>query len=432
MRFGCGVRGAAYDDDRNRWTVHAEDGSSYECTYLILATGLLSYTYEPPWPGVADFRGEMYATSRWPADPVDFVGKRIAVVGTGSSGVQVIPEVAQLADQLTVFQRTANYVIPARNHVLTGSRRAAIKRNYTNILDQAFGQVFAMPLGTAGRTAADVTPDEAERILQAGWETGGFQFLFETFDDLWFPGESNDRTCEFLREKVRAIVNDPTTAATLCPDHPLGAKRPPLGSQYYETFNRENVTLVDVSRNAIENLTATGIRLRDGTEHDVDMIILAIGFDAGTGAIAHMDIRGQDGRSVAGEWADGPRTYLGMGIDGFPNLFTISGAQGAFGNVALIVDKVVPFVGRAITHLRDNDLTRMTPTPEAAKTWTAECTEVYNMSIISRGGQYGSWFVGANVPGKPRTVLFYLGPCYIYFDRLQAVADSGFEGYLFD
>jgi cyclohexanone monooxygenase len=429
IQFDSRVLAAAYDEDANRWTVTTEAGEEFTATFFIPATGLLSHPYTPPFPGLESFTGEWYMTARWPHDEVDFTGKRVAVVGAGATAVQVIPEVAHSAAQLTVFQRTANYVMPARNYPLTDAQRAEIKRNYDDILRQSFRQVFALPIGTANRTFDDVTEQEFHRVLEAGWETGGFQFVFETFDDLWVESDSNRLTSEFVRNKIRAVVKDPATAELLCPDHPLGVKRPPLGHRYYETFNRDTVSLVDVRADPIEEITPSGLRLRSGARHDFDVIVFAVGFDAGTGAMLAMDVRGEGGRSIAERWVEGPSTYLGIGVEGFPNMFMISGPQSAFGNVPLIIDKVVAFIGRAIGHVRDSGLERMTPTPDAEKVWQAECTEVLAASIISKGPEIGSWFVGANIPGKPVGVLFYLGSCAIYFDRIQGVADAGFEGY---
>jgi cyclohexanone monooxygenase len=432
IEFNTRVTRADYDESANRWTVHTEGGESYTSTFFIPATGVLSHAQRPPFPGLDRFRGEYYETSRWPHGRVDFTGKRVAVVGTGASGVQVIPIVAHAAEHLTVFQRTPNYVMPARNAPLTDEHRAEIKRNYDQVLEQAFGQVFALPIKAANRTWNDVTEEEFHRILEAGWEWGGFQFVFETFDDLWVEGPANEKASEFVRNKIRAIVKDPATAELLCPPFPMGLKRPPLGHGYFEAFNRDNVDLVSVKDNPIVEVTETGLRLADGTEYEVDAIIFALGFDAGTGAILAMDIRGEGGVSIAEKWAGGPTTYLGLAVDSFPNMFIIDGPQGAFGNVPLIIDKEVEWIGRALRYLREHGYDRMVTTEAACKQWHDECAAVMAASIISRCGEAGSWWIGANIPGKPIGVLFYLGSCAMYFDRIAGVADADFEGFTFD
>jgi cyclohexanone monooxygenase len=303
IQFGTRVRSAVFDEANDVWNVTTEAGEWCVCRCLVSACGLLSAAHEPPFPGLGDFSGEWFLTARWPHEAVDFTGKRVAVVGTGASGIQLIPIVAETASALTVFQRTANYVLPARNYVLRDARRQAIKANYDQVWAQVSRQAMGMPRDPANRVVAEVTPEEHQRILAAGWEEGGFRYFLETFDDIFLDPKSNEVASAFVRDKIRTIVRDLDTAERLCPreDHPLGAKRPPWGHFYYETYNRGHVELVDVSGNAVEDVTPGGVRLADGTVYEADIIVFAMGFDAMTGALSSMDIRGGAGRVPVAE-----------------------------------------------------------------------------------------------------------------------------------
>jgi cyclohexanone monooxygenase len=430
IQFNTRVNSAIYDGGADRWSVTTERGEVFRCTYLISASGLLSVGQEPPFPGLDSFQGEWYQTSNWPKEPVDLTGKRVAVVGTGATAVQVIPEVAHVAEHVTVFQRTPNYVMPARNHPLTDARRAEIKRNYNAIWQQACRQVFAFPMDPAGRTIADVTPAERQQVLEAGWEAGGFRYIFETFDDMLVDEDCNAAAAEFAREKIRAIVKDPATAELLCPDYPIAAKRPPLGHFYYEAFNRENVTLVDVSDSPIREVTRTGLSTQTD-DYEFDVIIFAVGFDAATGALMHMDVRGAAGETITDKWAAGPQTYLGICVAGFPNMFMISGPQSPFANIPVVIDNMVRWIGEAITHIRENGYARMEATREAEADWGVLIKQLLDATILGKGAKVHSWFLGANIPGKPVNVLFYFGGAGNYFDHCQRVLDAGFEGISF-
>jgi cation diffusion facilitator CzcD-associated flavoprotein CzcO len=431
IQFDSRVASVSYDEDANVWTTTTEAGESTTSRYVVAASGVLSIAQKPPFPGLDSFEGEWYVTSDWPKEPVDFAGKRVAVVGTGATAVQVIPIVAHTADHLTVFQRTPNYVMPGRNHPLTEEQQAEIKRNYADIWKQANAQVFAFPMDPAGRVAADVTdPDELERVFEAGWEAGGFRYIFETFDDLLIDERVNDAASEFVRRKIRAIVKDPETAEKLCPKtHPVGGKRPPLGHFYYETFNRDNVELVDVRPNPIKDVTPKGLVLQDGSEYEADIIIFAIGFDAVTGSLTHMNVEGRGGQTLKGRWQDGASAYLGLGVDGFPNLFTILGPQAPFANMPPIIDKQARLIGKAIVHQKATGQDVIEPTPEAMETWNATCQELLDMTLIGKGIGDRPWFLGANIEGKTPSVLFYFGGAGAYFDELEQEAARGFSGF---
>ena len=432
IEFGTRVERAVRDDETNTWTVETDAERTLRCTYLIPAVGPLSAAYEPPFPGLESFRGERYLTARWPKEEVDFSGKRVAVIGTGATAVQLVPQAAQTAGHLTVFQRTPNYVLPARNCPLDANQQKAIKADYPAIWEQVRGQVFGFPMNPAGRVLADVDEAEARRVLEHGWEIGGFRFLFETFDDLLVDQRCNDLASEFVRDKIRAIVHDRDTAELLAPkNHPLGSKRPPLGHYYYETYNRENVSLVDVSANPIEEVTETGLRLADGTTYEFDMLIFATGFDAATGALTAIDIRGSDGRSLAEVWAEGAQTHLGLAVTGFPNMFMLGGPGFPFGNFPPTTEFAVNWVTDAIEHLRANGHGVMEADPEAMDAWSRKLQEIVDATVLGQGEAVNTWFLGANIPGKAHVPLFYLGGIPGYCAELQDSADKGYTGFTF-
>jgi cation diffusion facilitator CzcD-associated flavoprotein CzcO len=430
IRFDTRVAGAAYDEAANVWTVATDRGESWTCRWLIAASGFLSVAYEPPFEGLDRFEGESYMTARWPSQPVSFAGRRVGVVGTGATGVQVIPEVARVAEHVTVFQRTPTYVIPSRNHPLERWQRESIKAHYAEIWEQCRNQVFGMPIPRSYRTFAGTAPEERERILEAGWETGGFRFIFETFDDITFDAAANGAAAEFVRGKIRAIVKDPATAELLCPsDHPIGAKRIPLGHHYYEAYNRPNVTLVSVRENPIAQITPRGVRLGDGTVVELDMLIFAVGFDVATGAMTGMNVRGRDGRSLTEDWASGPRSYLGICAEGYPNMFMMAGPHCPLVNVPVMADRQAVWIGRAISGLREGGFDRMEPTTEAVDGWMTYLQELLQATLLVDAAAVRSYYLGANIPGKALGPLFFFGGASRYFREIAGVADRGFEGF---
>jgi cyclohexanone monooxygenase len=433
IQFDTRVQSAVFDEDHDTWAVTTEQGERFVSRYLVSAAGLLSAAHEPPFPGLNTFEGEWHLTAQWPHEPVDFTNKRVAVIGTGASGIQIIPIIANVASKLTVFQRTANYVMPGRNYVLHDTQRQAIKANYDKVWEQTSRQAMGMPMNPANRVMGDVTPQEHQRILEAGWEEGGFRYFLETFDDIFVDPQSNAIASEFVRNKIRLIVKDPATAEVLCPneDHPLGAKRPPLGHFYYETFNRDNVELVDVSGNAIDDITPSGVRLVDDTEYDVDMIVFATGFDALTGALVRMDIRGRGDRKLADKWQGGPRTHRALTVDEFPNFFMIAGPQVPFANAPVMIEPSAEWIGQAMSRMRENGHTRIEVTQEAVEAYNQEMLAYYNATIFPAGEHLRSWFVGANTPGKSHYVALNFGGFPNYIAQVKAEAEGGFSNYTF-
>jgi cation diffusion facilitator CzcD-associated flavoprotein CzcO len=433
IEFSTRVETARYDDNIRLWTVTTDRGQTFECSYFVCGTGLLSMTNQPPFPGLDSFAGEWYQTSDWPTHKVDFADKRVAVIGTGSSGVQVIPIIAHTADRLTVYQRTPNFVLPGRNRVLEEEERTGIKTNYEAIWKLCREQVFGFPIESPNRVSGDLSSaDEFEQVLEAGWEAGGFRYLFETFDDLLVDPATNERAAEFVRRKIRAIVKDPKTAEALCPTYPIGGKRPPLGYWYYETFNRPNIELVSIKENPIEAVTTTGIRLADGTEQQFDVIVFALGFDAITGAMSAMDIQGRDGRTIRDEWSRRTNNYLGVTVEGFPNLFMLFGPGCAFANAPVLIDFQAHWIGQAIAKtLEGGGGASIEPTVEAVSAWGHACEQAAQATVIDKAAaSANSWFVGANIAGKRQAPLVYFGALSSYTAELTKEVDSGFPNVL--
>ncbi|MDH6291993.1 flavin-containing monooxygenase [Rhodococcus opacus] len=429
IEFSTRVNSAVYDEQTNTWTVVTDKGQTYTCTYFISAVGLLTVPYKPNFPGIDDFTGDWYFTGRWPKEGVDFTGKRVAVIGAGATAVQAVPIIAKTAEHLTMFQRTPNYVMPARNYILTPEERQGIRTDYENIWDLAKQHFFGFAMEPAGRLASQASPEEQQRVLEAGWEAGGFRFIFETFDDILVDETSNEVAAEFVRNKIRAIVKDPETAELLCPkDYPLAGKRPPLGNFYYETFNRDNVSLVDVSNSPITEITANGIRTETG-EYDADIIVFATGFDAVTGSVTGMDIRGRNGLSLRDKWKDGPLTHLGICVEDFPNMFMLSGPQSPFANIPVVIEGSVEWISHTLTHMGENNLASIEPTAEAVQNWRQHVNELVNATVLSKGKN--SWLMGDNIPGKAHEVLFFFGGAGLYRQECQQVIEQGYPGFAF-
>ena len=430
IKFSTRVVAASFDETVNLWTVETDDGAETVCRWLITGLGWLGVSYKPQFPGLDSFQGEWYQTSLWPREPVDLEGKRIAVIGTGATGIQVTTAVAPTAEHLTVFQRTPNYALPARNFALADAQRSEIKRNYDAIWEQVQRQAFAFPMDAANRVGSDVDDDAMQKILERGWETGGFRYLFETFDDMFADPRVNDAASEFVRHKIRTIVKDPSTAELLCPTtHPIGGKRPPLANFYYETFNRPNVSLVSVRDNPIADVTPQGIRLEDGSEYGCDVIIFATGFDAITGPLERMNIRGVGNRKLADEWSNAPKLHLGLSTPGFPNLFSILGPQGPFVQHPPLIETQAQFIGKVLSQAIEKGADRVEATHEAARTWSDLCDLVLSMTVIPKGIDDRPWFLGANIPGKQPSTLCYLGGMAGYCAELDKDIDSGFGGW---
>ena len=426
------ITAARFDSGTNLWTITTEQGETISAPYCIMATGNLSTPRLPRIAGIDDFSGEKYHTGLWPKEGVDFTGKIVAAIGTGSSGVQSIPIVARQAKHLYVFQRTANFSLPARNAPLDPEKERQHKEEYVERRMAA----YSTPFGIAGypppdKFAAEASSEEREAYYEAKWGEGGsISFLF-SYKDLLLDKAANDTASDFVREKIRATVEDQKTAELLCPnDHPIGTKRLILDTNYYETYNRDNVNLVDIRSNPIERFTETGLQLTDGITYDVDAISFATGFDAMTGAMCEIDIHTDQGAKIRDKWADGPRTYLGIMVAGFPNMFMITGPQspGVKSQMIMACEWHVDFAANAIDHMRNNNLARIDAEEAAENGWVTHNNEVADSTLYPLAN---SWYMGANIPGKPRIFMPYVGGVEAYTNKCNEVVDNGYEGFRF-
>lgn len=426
--FGTRVSAAQYDAAANRWRVSTTDGQTLSCTYLIAAVGCLSTANIPAIPGLESFGGKWYHTGQWPHDGVDFTGKRVGQIGTGSTGIQAVPVIAEQAAHLTVFQRTANYSIPARNAPLTPAFQAWLAENRDEVVAVMRSTPNGHPFRIADRSVFDVVEAEREAIYEAAWGAGGLQFR-AAFRDLLVDRAANDTAADFIRRKIRAVVTDPAKAAMLTDiDHPFAGKRPPIDSGYFEAFNRDNVDLVDVRADPIMAITPTGLRTRDRA-FSLDIIVFATGFDAMTGPLLAMDIRGRDGLALRDAWQSGPRSYLGLQVVGFPNLFTITGpgSPSVLSNMPVAIEQHAEWITDCIAHLRAHGLGAIEPQAESVERWVAHVNEVADATLLPTVAH--SWYLGANVPGKPRVFMPYAGGMARYREICAGVAAQGYAGF---
>ena len=429
IRLGTQVVSATYDAKTNLWRVKTAAGETLAATYLITAVGCLSTANVPKIPGLDSFKGRWVHTGQWPHDGVDFTGQRVGQIGTGSTGIQSVPVIAETAGHLTVFQRTANYSVPARNAPLTPEFQRYMHESHEEIRQVTHSTTNGHPFTIVDRSVFDVTADERKELYEAAWEKGGLQFR-TTFRDLTVDKAANDTAAEFLKQKIRDIVMDPVTADRLAAiDHPYAAKRPPIDTNYFEAFNRDNVALVDVRSDPIEAITTTGIRLRSGVVHPLDIIVFATGFDAMTGPLLALNIQGRDGLPLAKAWAAGPRNYLGLQAPGFPNLFTITGpgSPSVLCNMPVPIEQHCEWISDCIAHMRANNIARIEAEPEAADRWVEHVNVAANATLLPFANH--SWYLGANVPGKPRVFMPYAGGMAHYRQHCTDVAARGYEGF---
>jgi len=429
ITFDTRIRTADFDERAGLWRLRAEGGRTFVGRFLITAVGCLSAARTPDWPGQRDFTGPIYHTGQWPHHDVDFTGQRVAVVGTGSSGIQVIPPIAEQAAHLTVFQRTANFSLPARNRPLLPGEQADVKARYPQIRAMMRDNPRALHRRT-GKGGLQV-PEQVRRAeLEQRWRDGEVSFL-TAFTDVLTDADANRAVADFVREKIRATVTDPVTAELLCPQgHPIGTKRICRDTGYFETFNLDDVDLVDVRSEPIVELTPGGVRT-SRREYPVDAVVFATGYDAMTGALTRIDIRGRGGRSLRQMWADGPRSYLGLAVAGFPNMFTVTGpgSPSVLVNVIMAIEQHVEWLAELLGHLRDRGVTQVEADPGHQDAWVAHVADLAAATLYP---QADSWFIGANVPGKPRVFLPYVGGLDRYRRRCDEIAAAGYPGLRFD
>ena len=428
IQFDTRVTAAHYNQATNRWHVRTEAGETFVVKFLITAVGCLSTANVPNFPGLDSFKGDWYHTGEWPHEGVDFTGKRVGMIGTGSTGIQAAPVIAETAAHLTVFQRTANYSVPARNVPLTPEFQQYIKDNPTEIREATHSTLNGQPFRIEERMALETPPEEREAIYEKAWERGGLQFR-ASFKDMMASKAANDTAAEFIKGKIRSIVKDPKTAATLSDiDHPYAAKRPPIDSGYFETFNRPNVSLVDVKAAPIERISPAGLCTKEA-EYPLDIIVFATGFDAMTGPMLRMDIRGRDGVALKDAWEAGPRNYLGLQVAGFPNLFTITGpgSPSVLCNMPVAIEQHAEWIADCIAYMRKQGLERIEARPEAMDQWVAEVNEIASKTLLPMAKH--SWYLGANIPGKPRVFMPYAGGMVRYREICQEAAARHYEGF---
>src|SRR5215213_9582877 len=430
IQLGTHVTGATFDEETNRWEVRTDAGGVVSARFLVAALGALSAANVPDIPGMETFAGERYHTAEWPKEGVDFTGKRVGLIGTGATGIQVATEIAEQAEHLAVFQRTPDYAVPLGNHPIDDEHERWYKQNYEEIWESVRHNFSGHDYDPIGKEAQEATPEERERAFQERWDRGGFGLWLGNYDDILEDREANDAVSEWVRQKIRERVDDPETAEKLTPrDHAFGTKRVPLENNYYEIFNQDNVELVDVKETPIQEITPTGVRTEDG-EYEFDALVFATGFDAMTGPYNKIDIRGRDGQLLRDKWAEGPRTYLGLMSAGYPNLFAITGPQSpsVLTNMPVAIEQHVEYISGAIRHMRDNGLEVVEPTREAEEGWVDYSQEVAHATLFPESA---TWYMGANIPGKPQVFLPYVGGLGLYREKCEEVAANGYEGFAF-
>jgi cyclohexanone monooxygenase len=428
IQFDTQVQQAVFSEDARSWSVRTSDGKTVTAKYVVLATGCLSNARKPDIRGLDSFKGQVYHTGHWPHEPVDFTGLRVGVVGTGSSSIQSVPVIAAQANHLTVFQRTANFSIPARNAPLTAQERDAFRKNYPEI------RRFAREVARNGiyteipeRGALEEGDNQRRANYEARWERGGLTFM-SAYNDLALNQAANDTAADFVREKIADIVEDRQIAKLLQPNnHPIGTKRICVDTDYFATFNRPNVSLVDIRTNPIEEILPNGVRA-GAKDYELDALVLATGFDAMTGSVARIEILGRNSQTLNEKWAEGPRTYLGLMSAGFPNLFIITGpgSPSVLSNMIVSIEQHVDWIADCLAYMGERGLDTMEASKEAEDKWVDHVNEVAYATLYP---QANSWYMGANVPGKPRIFMPYIGGVGPYRQICNEVAAKGYEGF---
>jgi len=427
IQFNTRVVSAHFDDAGTRWLITTEHGERVSARFCIMAVGCLSTAQVPAIPGLDSFQGRWYHTGRWPHEAVDFSGQRVGVIGTGSSGIQSIPVIARQAAHLYVFQRTPNFAFPARNAPLDPDDERRIKSGYADLRKAERESRTGYMIDRGEQSALDVAPEERTREYARRWERGGFGYT-SAYRDLLTDQSANETAADYVRARIREIVRDPQVAELLSPrDHPIGTKRLPLDTGYYETYNRNNVTLVDIRTSPIEAITPTGLRT-NAAGYALDSIVFATGFDAMTGPLFRIDIRGRDGCALRGKWEAGPRTYLGIASAGFPNLFLITGpgSPSVLSNMIVSIEQHVDWTIDCLSYLRDHGFDRIEPDRAAEDTWVEHVNEIAHATLYP---QANSWYMGANIPGKPRIFMPYVGGVGTYRQTCDDIAEDGYRGF---
>ncbi|MFK7859246.1 MAG: flavin-containing monooxygenase [Granulosicoccus sp.] len=438
IKFNSRVQLAHFNEQDNFWEVGTDNGDRYRARFLISAVGCLSSANIPDIDGLGDFEGECYHTGQWPHKGVQFEGKRVGQIGTGSTGIQSAPVIAQTAQQLTVFQRTANYSVPARNHILSDENRAEHKRKAaaTRELTRSNGNGHGWRVNS--QKALETSTEEREALYEEAWQNGGLKFR-ATFSDLLSNKQANATATEFIQNKIRQLVENPQTATSLADiDHPYAAKRPPIDTHYFEIYNEDNVTLVDLRKTPIIRITKSGVTCRSSdndareseTHHELDILVFATGYDAITGSLLRMDIRGRDGLTLSDAWTTGPRNNLGLQVAGFPNLFTITGPGSpcVLTNMPAAIEQHVEWISDCIAYLTKNKFTTIESPETSVESWVNEVNAEADKTLLPTVRH--SWYLGANIPGKPRVFMPYAGGLDRYRAICERVASENYAGFI--
>ncbi len=430
IQFNTSVTAAHFNDGTGLWDVETDQGDHVTAQYVVTAIGCISTGQIPQIPGLDSFEGEWHHTGAWPHEGVEFEGKRVAVIGTGSSGIQSIPVIARESEHLTVFQRTPQYTIPAQHGTVDQAFLKEVKANYREILDEAKHTAAGFPYDASKTSALEVSDEERQETYERLWEKGGFHFMLGSYSDIATDRRANDTASEFIRQKIREIVNDPETAERLLPrDHPFSSKRALIDTNYFDTYNRDNVDLVDIRHFPIEEITATGLRTADGQEYEVDTIVFATGYDAMTGTFFNIDIAGREGRQLREKWSEGPTTYLGVATADFPNMFMITGPQSpsVLSNMPVSIEQHVEWISDFIEYLREHAIDVVDADPQAEVDWVQHVSDIADQTMYMLAD---SWYLGANIPGKPRVFMPYAGGVGPYRERCDDIAANSYEGFV--
>ena len=429
MTFKTRVSSSVWDETAKRWTVKTDIGETVTAQFVVMCTGGISAPNTPPFPGHESFKGRIIHTARWPKEEVDFTGKRVGVIGTGATGIQVIQTIASQVKQLTVFQRTANYAIPMRNPKYDDAARAAVRARYPDLKQRVQRTFAGFDYDFQTRSFKDLTPDERQAALTELWADGSLSFWIGGFAEVFFDEGVSHEFSEFVREKMRARIKDPEVAKKLIPtDHGFGTRRVPLETKYFEAYNRDNVELVDLRADPIEAMTPNGLKTKSRS-FDLDILIFATGFDSGTGAMSRIDIRGHNGVSLKEHWAKDIRTTMGLQIHGYPNLFTTMAPfapAAAFCNVPTCLQQQVDWINDCIKYARAHGKTVIEPTAEAEEKWLAHHDEMANQTLVVKTK---SWYMGSNIEGKQARLLSYIGGVGTYRQACEDVKAKGYEGF---